>query len=126
MTSAGFGDLDIVKLLLKKGVDINTKNGISLVAAAARGAPYEMLKFLLENGANVNAIDGSSSTALMYEASRGNAEGVKLLIKYGADVNAKNTALRFAMYTHSSTPNRDEIVRLLIEAGAEYNVLITW
>ena len=47
----------------------------------------EVMKLLLENGADVNARDKDERTALMFAK---NAEMAKLLLENGADANAKD------------------------------------
>ena len=49
-----------------------------------------MIKFLLDNGANVN-IPGLENTTALHEAiAKGNRKVVELLLNYGADINAMN------------------------------------
>lgn len=50
----------------------------------------EMVKILLENGARVNTPGHENTTALHQAVLEGNTEMVKLLLKYGADKNARN------------------------------------
>ena len=54
-------------------------------------------------------------TPLDWEASSGDAEGVKWLIERGADVNKRNPLYEAAENGHI------EIVKLLIEKGADAN-----
>jgi ankyrin repeat protein len=58
--------MEIVQLLLDKGVDINAqsqKYGSALTAASSRGYKT-IVQLLLDNGANVNAQNGESKSAL--------------------------------------------------------------
>ena len=80
----------------------------------------ELIKLLIEAGANVNAKENDGRTPLMCAADKGHSEIVKLLIENGADVNAKNN------YGHTSLmcaagKGHTEIVKLLIEKGANVN-----
>ena len=80
----------------------------------------EVVKILINAGANVNAKNDSGSTPLIAAAFDGDKEIVKLLIAKGANVNPKtdlgNTPL------HSAALNgRKEIVELLIANGADVN-----
>ena len=50
----------------------------------------EMVKVLLEAGADPNARDGDSETPLHHAARSGNAEIVRLLLDAGADPDVKN------------------------------------
>ncbi len=61
------GNLEMVKLLIANGADVNQKNfrGMTaLMAAAIDGIP-SVVRYLLEQGADVNAVDKDGTTALM-------------------------------------------------------------
>lgn len=61
------GNLELVKLLIANGADVNQKNfrGVTaLMAAAVDGTP-SVVRYLLEQGADVNASDKDGTTALM-------------------------------------------------------------
>ncbi|GFR86496.1 ankyrin 2 [Elysia marginata] len=80
----------------------------------------EMLRLLLDKGANVNIKKISDSkTALMIAASNGNVEAVRILIKYKADMYAESdghTALTIA-----SLGNKAEVVSALLDEGVDVN-----
>jgi ankyrin repeat protein len=60
-------NLEIVKLLIANGADVNQKNvrgATALMAAAIDGIP-SVVRYLLEQGAEVNAKDTDGTTALM-------------------------------------------------------------
>ncbi len=74
-------------------------------------------RWLLENGADVDATDAYGSTPLIGMASRKCVDVAQLLIDHGADVNARceiGTALGWA-----ATFGSLEMVTLLVESGAE-------
>ncbi|VUC23003.1 unnamed protein product [Clonostachys rosea] len=77
-------------------------------------------RFLLENGADINAQGGTYSTALQAASVEGHMEIAQLLIKNGADINAQggryNTALQAA-----SAKGHTEIAEILIQKGADIN-----
>merc|ERR1712001_782468 len=60
------GHLEIVKLLLEQGIDINSKggHGYTMLHFAVEDFNFEIVKFLLDNGANVNAKTGKHNTPL--------------------------------------------------------------
>ena len=84
---------------------------------------YKMniVKTLLDRGADVNYQDTDSSTALMWASKAGLKEITSLLLKAGADINVRSnkgdTALIFA-----SHGGHKEIVPLLLKAGADINI----
>jgi ankyrin repeat protein len=54
--ASNFGNLEVVKMLLKYGADINIDNGSPLCEAVGYyKSPAALVKFLIEQGANVNA-----------------------------------------------------------------------
>ena len=132
--------LEIVKYLLDKDVDINVENEFrlnDLIVKASGWGDLELVKCLLDKGVDINSKDSGSDTALMRACYYGKLEVVKYLIKNGADVNIKNdngkTALNrvepyigssiciigFGEEIHISRETIDEIVKILIEAGAK-------
>ena len=85
--------------------------------ACAKGAEgREIVSLLIQRGANVNAVDEKKNTPLMFAASDCDRETLRLLLKAGAKVDAKNwaglTALQSGIY--SGNPGLEE----LIAAGA--------
>jgi len=76
-TSAGAGDMTVVKLFLNAGMNVNAGGGAALGLAAGRGQ-VEMVKFLLSKGAK------PTSNALQYARTRGHKEIEKILIEAGA------------------------------------------
>ncbi len=88
------GSVEIVKLLLEKGADVNggdENNHAPLIIACWNGS-LDVIKLLLEYGANVNHIAAWwGQTALQAAASNGSVDIVQLLLEYGADINYINT-----------------------------------
>jgi uncharacterized protein len=92
------------------------------IVAQRSDAPW--MRYLLENGANPQARDGSGETPLTSAAGRGHRDGVAVLLAYRANLNAANengeTPLIKAVISR-----QDGIVRQLIEAGADLNATDT-
>ena len=80
---------------------------------AAQQNRIDIVKWLIENGANPNTKDKMHNTALHFASKTGSQHVLKYLIEYGADLNAKdkeeNTPLDYA----SSL----EVANLLVENG---------
>jgi ankyrin repeat protein len=83
--AAETGRLDLAKLLLAYGADVNAKNQSSQtpVYFAARANQIEMAKFLFARGAKINARDTSGHTPLYEAALRGHKEMVQWLLAQG-------------------------------------------
>lgn len=93
--------LDICEMLVKRGANINfvSKSGTVLHTACFYGR-VEIVRFLLDNGADCTLTNANSTTPLLHAALNGNAEICRLLLSHGADPNKKNdtnnTALEYA------------------------------
>ena len=81
------------------------------------------VKLILANGAKVNVMDSYGQSplhAMTYGATKAMVETIRLLLKHGADIAAKdaddNTPLHLAMPT-----SEWEVVKLLIAHGADRN-----
>ena len=99
-SAARLCDSPTIKVMLDAGVSVDERTTpddmtalmiISAGFSAAYERPYECtgtLRFLLENGADPNAIDVDGTTPLMYAALYGHLEMMHLLLEAGADINA--------------------------------------
>ncbi len=82
------GNLAIAKRLVELGVDVNEKDdcGISpLSNHAADDNKEDILKFLIENGAELDSQDDWKQTALFRSVSNNKLSNAKILLNFGAD-----------------------------------------
>ena len=126
--AAGDDDLNQLLALIKKGAEVNSRNsygGTALMIAAKRGF-FSIVKALIENGANPNAVMSppkdphQTYTALHTAAQEGHNEIVDLLIRAGSNVNAstgygETPLISAALYGNESTVN------MLLQHGADKN-----
>ncbi|CAI6342502.1 unnamed protein product [Periconia digitata] len=80
------GQAPVMKMFFEYGLDIDSLSGY--LASAAWNDRLEIVKLLIENGADVNENDGS---ALDYAVGVGNEEMVKMLLRNGAKANLNHS-----------------------------------
>jgi ankyrin repeat protein len=84
-------DFNEYRELLKAGASVNEPDSencmITPLLIAVDDNCTQIVKDLLENGADVNLADRDGTTPLIMAAQRDNLENIKLLIQHGADVN---------------------------------------
>lgn len=90
VTSGFWNKKDILLYYLTNGIAINEKfgpeNNTLLHVIAGFGSP-DMTMFLLDNGADVNSINGANETALALAIMSNKFDTVKLLFERGAEIN---------------------------------------
>jgi uncharacterized protein len=121
-------DVNLIKRLLAGKADPNLtcKNGKNALRVALKIEKYDIFDLLIEAGASANPVDLNGATNLMYAARNEDPAAVKKMLKLGVPVNARNnagaTALMIAV-RYGSMYSRFEKARLLLEAGADPNIV---
>ncbi|MCL4361842.1 ankyrin repeat domain-containing protein [Candidatus Dependentiae bacterium] len=121
MGVSGLGtNIDLLKLILKYGGDIESKYAdLTPLMSASFSGNITMAQSLLDSGANINAQNNSGTTALMVAASMGRKDIVKLLIDAKARINiADISGLTALDYAQIPKHNKD-IIQLLKSKGAK-------
>ena len=92
MFAARVGDLASAQLLLSAGANVNDKDawGVSAMVLAAHSGFTEMVEFLLDKGADANAV-GPGFTALHEAIMRRDEKMVTALLAHGANPNTPLT-----------------------------------
>jgi ankyrin repeat protein len=90
LLAAEKGYEEVVKLLLDKGIDVNTHGGQfgNALQAASAGGHEQMVNLLLDKGADIHAQGGYFGNALMAAALKGHGHLLQLLLDKGANINA--------------------------------------
>jgi ankyrin repeat protein len=117
------GHLDVVKLLLDNGADVNTQGGGrygSALQAASEEGRLDMVKLLLDKGADVTTQGGDYGNALQAASVSGHSDVVKLLLDKGADVNTQGGDYGNALQV-ASVSGHSDVVKLLLDKGADVN-----
>jgi ankyrin repeat protein len=119
-------DLQGVRQEVAEGASLEStdhRNKTPLHLAAEQGH-MQIVEYLVENGANVNAATPESNgavTPLRFAIGNDDYQMVRYLIQNGADVNQANEAGWTPIMTAARVGNRD-IIQLLLEQGAELDV----
>ena len=155
MKAARSGTLEIARLLLARGADVNVQDGEQTTAleAAISRDQTAMVALLLEKGAEPNTVNkymqsalsnaaaagnlevtemllkakarpelpGLVLTPMMFGAFAGNTDLIRLLVRYGADVNYASKETGQSALTSAITAGKPEVVAVLIELGANVN-----
>jgi len=111
--AAHTGDIQSMTRMLNDGADVNSGGVTSVLAAAIEAKQIEMVKFLLEHGADPNGPYYTSKVLNVAVATR-QAEAVRLLLEHGADPRSVDAKMIDAARKQDDV----EIVRLLQEARA--------
>jgi ankyrin repeat protein len=129
-------------LKARGGVDIRDYAGATALINSAAYGHYYTVKLLLENGADINAVDVAGNTALMMalsgeidastwdenapafqtlsEYTRQQIKTVKLLVEHHADLGMEDYA-GMTVLMHAAIARNDRAVDYLIKHGAEVN-----
>jgi ankyrin repeat protein len=115
-----FNHVDLAKLLIEKGADIEAANpaGWTALHFTAWLNRYEIAQLLIEAGAKIEARGVYSWTPLHRAACYNRVDVARLLIENGADIEAKTKDGRTALHL-AAQGNSLKLAKLLIENGAD-------
>ncbi len=131
LVAAAYGNhLGAAEVLVRAGADVNAKDGTEqsayLISTSEVGDDPRLLGLTLENGADVGSLDSYSGTGLIRAADRGHVRIVEKLLETETDVDHVNelgwTALLETIILGEGDARHTEIVRLLVEGGADPNL----
>ena len=137
MRACHLGDLERVKMLLSKNVNINAKNELGItalmLAAQENGLKYgkshatpetygQVVTTLLQHGADARAVDAQNNSVLTYAAYGGNVRVAELLIAKGASTDTTSIFGR-TMLDAAVTSYNVDMVELFLDKGADVNAM---
>jgi ankyrin repeat protein len=129
LVRAAYGNhLEVARLLVEAGADVNhqdrTRQSAFLIATS--DGFHDLLVLCLEHGADVHRTDSYNGTGLIRAADRGHVDVIRTLLTTDIAIDHVNrlgwTALLEAIILGDGGPRHTEIVRLLVEAGANVNL----
>ena len=120
MGSAHAGDLEVMKVLLDNGAQIEQadQHGFTALMVAAGDGQVDAAKLLLERAAKLEAADQEGTTVFMRAAKSGQLEMVKFLFKRGAKLDAHDK-VGFTALHEAADRGHVEVVKFLLSLGLE-------
>ncbi|MCX6558445.1 MAG: ankyrin repeat domain-containing protein, partial [Candidatus Aminicenantes bacterium] len=122
--AASAGDLETVKRLLEQNPKLlqeMDENGRTPLHWACRGVHFDLVKYLVERGADVNARDNGAMAPLHSVASRGHLDAAKLLLAAGARVDAETKGGWTALHLAAAN-GHTAMAALLLDKGAHLDI----
>lgn len=115
-------DFSLFKSLLNTK-NINTRDGASntLLMIAAKNGYFEMVKYLIEKGADIDKINSVGQSALNLSVFYGKNTVANYLIQKGADVNKTDNRFILSPLVAAIRANNLAVGKILLEKGADIN-----
>jgi ankyrin repeat protein len=129
-TAVRTGNIDLVRQLLEHIANLERRSS-SGVHKGNRNTPLHfsseigkvnVMRYLLDNGAEINARNPDQETPLHVAASRGEIEASQLLVRKGASVDARSSSGKTPLHVAAAMRYSDEtLLGILLAAGADVN-----
>ena len=124
LTACKNGQKGIVQAFIKKGgINYDKRDAMGctpLYYACMKGA-RDIVKLLIDAGADVSLANNQSLTPLHSMARSGNKDIIKLLLDAGADINATDKEGRTPLL-YTVHENKTEVSRYLLSLGADKSI----
>ncbi|AEK24116.1 Putative ankyrin repeat protein [Capnocytophaga canimorsus Cc5] len=116
--------LDFFQFLEKQGISPNQPNneGITpLMIVASSNKNLEVIDYFIKKGNDVNQVDKEGNTPLMWAALRNSHEVVVALTQHCKNIDTQNNE-GFSALTQAVRGNTPEVVKFLLEKGADVTI----
>lgn len=97
--------------------------GVTPLWVAAEDGEHEMVKLLIQRGANIEAKGSMNHSPLSTAALKGNDEVVEILFEAGADLEARDDGCRLTPLMWAAFNGQLPMMKLLAAAGADVHAL---
>ncbi|MEO8275112.1 MAG: ankyrin repeat domain-containing protein [Thermoanaerobaculia bacterium] len=121
MKAARSGTVDIARLLIERGANVNWKDkeSATVLESAVSSGDAGMVKLLLDAKANPNVVNHYKQSALSNAAAAGNLEITEMLLKAKAKPELEGLVLTPMMF--AAFAGNEDLIRLLVRNGADVN-----
>ncbi|CEJ86403.1 hypothetical protein VHEMI04095 [[Torrubiella] hemipterigena] len=127
--AAEYGQTDNVRILLRRGANIQAKNkwGLTPLHSAALKGWYDTVTVLIEAGANLNERDMFDRTPLAFATYEIRQTALAfLLLKNGATFASYEADSLLPTLAHAIDANELEVVKILVEGGVPFQMKDTY
>ncbi|GMH45515.1 hypothetical protein BSKO_13472 [Bryopsis sp. KO-2023] len=114
-----------VEKYLEMGAELNLTTGVAertVLHIASKTGGTELIEFLIEAGAEVDALTIGRATPLHVAAADNRADAARLLLENGADIDATTTDGNSPLHW-AATQGHPEVAEVLLEYGADRTAL---
>jgi ankyrin repeat protein len=124
-TACENGDIETVKKLITEIPNINQANtkGWNAIILAAFNHHLEIIKLLLQSGADINSSNANGTTVFMYAKTKvlenNNYQILDFLLQQGANINARDSKNNWTVLDYVKQTNHQPQINYLISKGAE-------
>ncbi len=112
------GHVEVAKLLIENGAEVNSPGAWAPLHYAAFEGRAGMIRFLMDHGADKNAIAPNEYTPLMLAVRNGHEEAARALLYGDPDVNYKTRSTGDSALKLAQQKGLEPVVSLLKRAGA--------